>query len=185
MNILPVHLSGIQPIQPAGPLEIGGSARPSGESDFGKILQGAIDQVEGSRADANQSVQNFLSGDGEDLHSTVLAVQRADLELEMLMQVRNKVISAYQEVMRMQMQLRRRSIILIPHSHGPSKPNRRLSLRPSAGHPPRGGRAGGGWRLWPGAMAARGWISPPVHASGARRRRTGGATAEGGRRCLS
>ena len=105
MNILPVHLSGIQPsaIQPAGPLEIGGSARPSGESDFGKILQGAIEQVEGSRADANQSVQNFLAGDGDDLHSTVLAVQRADLEFNLLMQVRNKVISAYQEVMRMQM----------------------------------------------------------------------------------
>jgi len=44
-----------------------------------------------------------LSGDGEDLHSTVLSVQRATLEFDMLMQVRNKVVSAYQEVMRMQM----------------------------------------------------------------------------------
>src|SRR6185369_1425935 len=49
---------------------------------------------------------NFLSGDGEDLHSTVLAVQRAGLEFDMLMQVRNKVVSAYQEVMRMQMSRR-------------------------------------------------------------------------------
>ena len=48
-------------------------------------------------------MQQFLSGDGEDLHSTVLAVQRASLEFDMLMQVRNKVVSAYQEVMRMQM----------------------------------------------------------------------------------
>ena len=59
--------------------------------------------MESRRSDANQSVQNFLTGDGEDLHSTVLAVQRADLEFDMLMQVRNKVVSAYQEVMRMQM----------------------------------------------------------------------------------
>jgi len=99
----------IPPIQPASirstgtPIEIGGPARPSGNSEFSNILQGAIDQVEGARGDANQSVQNFLSGDGEDLHSTVLAVQRADLEFSMLMQVRNKVVSAYQEVMRMQM----------------------------------------------------------------------------------
>ena len=59
--------------------------------------------MEGASNNANQSVQNFLSGDGEDLHSTVLAVQRASLEFDMLMQVRNKVVSAYQEVMRMQM----------------------------------------------------------------------------------
>ena len=59
--------------------------------------------MEGAGNNANQSVQQFLSGDGEDLHSTVLAVQRATLEFDMLMQVRNKVVSAYQEVMRMQM----------------------------------------------------------------------------------
>src|SRR5579864_4847514 len=100
MNISPIQPSSIQPV---GPIEIGGPARSSGGSDFQNVLQGAIEQVERSRSDANQSVQNFLSGDGEDLHSTILSVQRADLEFDMLMQVRNKVVSAYQEVMRMQM----------------------------------------------------------------------------------
>ena len=99
MNILPIQPSSIQAISP---IEIGGPAS-SGSSDFGSILQGAINQVEGASNNANQSVQNFLSGDGDDLHSTVLAVQRANLEFDMLMQVRNKVVSAYQEVMRMQM----------------------------------------------------------------------------------
>jgi len=99
MNISPIQPSSIQPI---GPIEIGGSAQAGG-SDFKNVLQGAIDQVEGASSNANQSVQNFLSGDGEDLHSTVLAVQRASLEFDMLMQVRNKVVSAYQEIMRMQM----------------------------------------------------------------------------------
>ena len=101
MNISPIQPSSIQPI---GPIEIGGSASSSaGGSEFQQLLQGAIDPVENARDNANQSVQNFLSGEGDDLHSTVLAVQRADLEFDMLMQVRNKVISAYQEVMRMQM----------------------------------------------------------------------------------
>ena len=59
--------------------------------------------MELSHNEANQSVQSFLSGEGEDLHSTILSVQRAGLEFDMLMQVRNKVVSAYQEVMRMQM----------------------------------------------------------------------------------
>jgi flagellar hook-basal body complex protein FliE len=48
-------------------------------------------------------VERFLSGEGEDLHSTILASQRADLEFQMFMQVRNKVVSAYQEIMKMQM----------------------------------------------------------------------------------
>ena len=99
MNISPIQPSSIQPI---APIEIGGLAQSEG-SEFKNVLQGAIDQVELSHNDANQSVQNFLSGDGEDLHSTILAVQRAGLEFDMLMQVRNKVVSAYQEVMRMQM----------------------------------------------------------------------------------
>jgi flagellar hook-basal body complex protein FliE len=100
MNISPIQPSSIQPV--GSPIELGGPA-PAGSSQFKNILQGAIDQVELSHNEANQSVQNFLSGDGEDLHSTILSVQRAGLEFDMLMQVRNKVVSAYQEVMRMQM----------------------------------------------------------------------------------
>jgi flagellar hook-basal body complex protein FliE len=77
----------------------------SGSSDvsFRDMLGSAINQVEGARTSANQSIDKFLSGDGEDLHSTILASQRADLEFQMFMQVRNKVVSAYQEVMKMQM----------------------------------------------------------------------------------
>jgi flagellar hook-basal body complex protein FliE len=101
MNISPIQPSSIQPIRT--PLEIGGAAPSTSGGEFSNILQGAIDQVEGASNNANQSVQQFLSGDGEDLHSTVLAVQRASLEFDMLMQVRYKVVSAYQEVMRMQM----------------------------------------------------------------------------------
>jgi flagellar hook-basal body complex protein FliE len=101
MNISPIQPSSIQPI--GTPIDIGGAAPSTAGGAFSNILQGAIDQVEGASNNANQSVQQFLSGDGEDLHSTVLSVQRASLEFDMLMQVRNKVVSAYQEVMRMQM----------------------------------------------------------------------------------
>ena len=101
MNISPIQPASIQPI---GPIEIGGpSPSSAGGGEFRSVLESAIGQVENARSNANQSVQNFLSGEGDDLHSTVLAVQRADLEFDMLMQVRNKVISAYQEIMRMQM----------------------------------------------------------------------------------
>jgi len=101
MNISPIQPSSIQPV--GTPFETGGAGKPSEGGDFQSLLQGAITQVESASSNANQSVQNFLSGEGDDLHSTVLAVQRAGLEFDMLMQVRNKVVSAYQEIMRMQM----------------------------------------------------------------------------------
>ncbi len=66
-------------------------------------MSSAINQVESAHNSAQQSVEKFLSGDGDDLHSTILATQRADLEFQMFMQVRNKVVSAYQEVMKMQL----------------------------------------------------------------------------------
>jgi len=74
-----------------------------GGNSFKNILSSAIGEVESARSDAAKSVEQFLSGNGEDLHSTILATQRAELEFQMLMQIRNKVVSAYQEIMKMQM----------------------------------------------------------------------------------
>jgi flagellar hook-basal body complex protein FliE len=89
-------------LAPVAPLQA--PAVASGESSpFQNALSSAIQEVEGARSSANETVNQFLSGDGEDLHSTILAAQRADLEFQMFLQVRNKVVSAYQEVMKMQL----------------------------------------------------------------------------------
>jgi flagellar hook-basal body complex protein FliE len=82
------------------------AVRPPTESgkpgEFGEILASAIRQVERSRAEAGQSVGNFLSGETEDLHTAVLAVEKAELAFDLFLQVRGKVVQAYQEIMRMQ-----------------------------------------------------------------------------------
>ena len=98
--IVPVSIAPISgPISP-------NVTKPAGEAStaggFQDILTGAIGQIESISQNASVSVEHFLSGDGEDLHTTVLATQRAELAFEMFQQVRNKVVSAYQEVMRMQ-----------------------------------------------------------------------------------
>jgi flagellar hook-basal body complex protein FliE len=61
-----------------------------------------IGKVENSQTQAQQAVGSFVTGGNEELHSVALATQRAELEFSMFLQVRNKVISAYQEIMRMQ-----------------------------------------------------------------------------------
>ena len=95
----------ISPIQPsiALPQIEGINSAPSGPGEFKNILASAIGEVQQSSTGAAQTVESFLKGEGDDLHSTILTVQRAGLEFDLLMQVRNKVVSAYQEIMRMQL----------------------------------------------------------------------------------
>jgi flagellar hook-basal body complex protein FliE len=81
--------------------------RPAGEahgsSGFQDAFAAAVRSVEGTGQQAAASVERFLSGEGEELHTTILAAQRAELAFDMFLQARNKVVSAYQEIMRMQM----------------------------------------------------------------------------------
>ncbi len=95
-----LNLSNIPPVRLIQPDSLAPTTEKTGA--FRDVLSAAIDQVESSRSDANQSVEKFLSGEGDDLHSTILASQRAELEFQMFMQVRNKVVAAYQEIMKMQ-----------------------------------------------------------------------------------
>jgi flagellar hook-basal body complex protein FliE len=70
---------------------------------FQKVLEGTINNLESLNKTATDSAQKFLTGQNEELHSTILATQRASLAFDLGLQVRNKVVDAYQEVMRMQM----------------------------------------------------------------------------------
>ena len=87
-------------VQQIQPLTL--STPPSGGAEFGNILKSAVQQVEAANSNANAAVNNFLTGGEGELHSTVIATQKADLEFDMFMQVRNKLVSAYQEIMKMQ-----------------------------------------------------------------------------------
>jgi flagellar hook-basal body complex protein FliE len=75
----------------------------AGSGSFAGVLSAAIESVDGLGRDAAASVERFLSGDGEDLHTTVLATTRAELAFDLFLETRNKVVSAYQEIMRMQL----------------------------------------------------------------------------------
>lgn len=96
-------ISALAPIAPIAPSVVGGAApAAAGSSSFASMLDGAIQGVEGPRQEANQAVQGLLTGDAE-LHTVALAVQRADLAFDLGLQVRNKIVSAYQEVMKLQL----------------------------------------------------------------------------------
>jgi flagellar hook-basal body complex protein FliE len=75
----------------------------SGASVFKSILADSIQQVQNTRDFATRSVEQFLSGENQDLHEVAIASQKAEMNFDLFMQVRNKVVAAYQEVMRMQL----------------------------------------------------------------------------------
>jgi flagellar hook-basal body complex protein FliE len=95
------------PILPVSGMTLPAAIKPAGQSSSGggfqDVFSSAVKTVEAYGQNASASVERFLSGEGEELHQTVLATQQAELSFELFLQARNKVVSAYQEIMRMQM----------------------------------------------------------------------------------
>ena len=94
-------ITSVAPVAPLAPSSINGSTAVQG--DFASHLQAAVNNVESAGAEADRLTNQFVNGESVDLHSVALAGQKASLQFEMLLQVRNKVVSAYQEVMRIQL----------------------------------------------------------------------------------
>ena len=70
--------------------------------DFGTFLKDALGKVNASQLEAENLVHDFAVGQDVELHEVVLAMEKADLVLQLTIQIKNKVIEAYQELMRMQ-----------------------------------------------------------------------------------
>lgn len=71
-------------------------------SSFWDTLKDTLSQVQQAQNEADQKVTDLVSGKGEDIHSAMTAVEKADLSFELVMQVRNKIVQAYQQVSQMQ-----------------------------------------------------------------------------------
>ena len=83
--------------------EIGSVSTGNGEGGkFLETLQQSMDQAEGAQGDAATQVAQLLNGKGADLHSAMIAVEKADLSFQLMMQVRNKIVQAYQQISSMQ-----------------------------------------------------------------------------------
>lgn len=93
----------INPIGTPSPLAPLAPAGKSQGSGFQSVLSEAVGRVEQFQRDAQSSIDKFLSGEDEEVHKVALATQETQMAFDLFLQMRNKVISAYQEVMRMQM----------------------------------------------------------------------------------
>lgn len=69
---------------------------------FKDTLQSALAQVNGAQLDAGQLVNRLTSGENVDLHDVMISTEEASIAFELLMEIRNKLLEAYQEIQRMQ-----------------------------------------------------------------------------------
>jgi flagellar hook-basal body complex protein FliE len=81
----------------------GQSEPAAGAADFGDALRAALQQVNAAQQDATELQQAFdLNAPNVDLHEVMVSLQKASLSFQTMVQVRNRLVSAYQEVMNMQ-----------------------------------------------------------------------------------
>ena len=91
-----------KPVQPqAGQAISGKPAQLSNPASFGKMLTDSIDQVNRLQVVADSNINDLAMGKQTDIHRTMVAMEKASISFELLMQIRNKVISAYDRIMRM------------------------------------------------------------------------------------
>jgi flagellar hook-basal body complex protein FliE len=69
---------------------------------FGELLQASLDRVSQLQTAADQSIADLATGREGEIHSTMIAVEKAEIAFEMAMTIRNKLLSAYETIMRQQ-----------------------------------------------------------------------------------
>lgn len=88
------------PMMPSGVSAATGSKTP--DKSFGKILMEALDNVNDLQQKANQASTDLATGKIEDISQVVIAAEKAAVALQLTIQMRNKMLESYQEMMRMQ-----------------------------------------------------------------------------------
>ena len=74
----------------------------TGGSSFASVLKSSLAEVNQMQQKADAAVTALASGEKVSLHETMIAMEQADVSFRLMMQVRNKIVEAYQEILRMQ-----------------------------------------------------------------------------------
>lgn len=97
VNITPIgSLNGPTQIKTAKPVET--ESQPS----FGQWLRDCLSEVNNMKLEADEAARKLISGESRDIHGTMIAMQKANIAMDLVLEVRNKVVAAYDEIKRMQ-----------------------------------------------------------------------------------
>lgn len=74
-----------------------------GKTTFGEILGKSLDEIDSSMYSTSESIEKLVSGKDVDIHEFILQTEKTAATVNLTMQVRNKIVDAYKEIMRMQL----------------------------------------------------------------------------------
>ncbi|HET9960707.1 MAG TPA: flagellar hook-basal body complex protein FliE [Nitrospiraceae bacterium] len=100
-----LRLNGVNLPRPTEMSEIqapGSTSESGATSQFMGSLKDAISSINEAQTGASKAVEELVTGQSQNIHQTMVALQQADVSFQLMMQVRNKLISAYEEIQRMQ-----------------------------------------------------------------------------------
>ncbi len=92
----------VSPTQLSSTNKISTGETENSGGNFGSLVKDAVESIDGTQKSADQEIAKAVTGESPDLHRTIIALQTADLKFQLGLQVRNKLIGAYEEIMRMQ-----------------------------------------------------------------------------------
>lgn len=81
---------------------VSSSTATAGDPGFSGVLKSALAQVNSMQNEASQQVNTLVSGGSADLGHVMISVEKADVAFQLMMQVRNKIVGAYQDIEKMQ-----------------------------------------------------------------------------------
>ncbi|SHF37392.1 flagellar hook-basal body complex protein FliE [Desulforamulus putei] len=96
MKVLPAPM-------PLPILEVISKEKYAGDTGFAGVLNDAIARLNQTELKADEAMQKFLVGEIQDIHQVTIAMQEAKLTMQLAVEVRNKIVEAYQEISRMQL----------------------------------------------------------------------------------
>lgn len=95
-------ITSVNNIALSNPASVSTNQPESALDNFTQILGNAINSLNQKENTANQAVASLAAGEDVELHQVMLAMQEADVSFRFALQIRNKIVDAYQEIMRMQ-----------------------------------------------------------------------------------
>lgn len=78
--------------------------QPSGEAaetPFSDYVKQSLSEVNQTMLEADQSIENFVTGKDQDIHHTMVSMEKASVSFELVLQIRNKIMAAYDEIRKM------------------------------------------------------------------------------------
>ena len=76
---------------------------PNNKSDFFTVLQNSLNEVNNIQKNAENAMNSIATGEVKDLHQAAIAIDKAEISMKMMLEVRNKALSAYKDILRTQL----------------------------------------------------------------------------------